>query len=96
MTKRQREECKQLVAEAKAKTENESGDFVHKVRSPRTAMDSENQKDELNKDNYKETNKSTGDTIIDKNKPGNIENYNNCIPFPNDVNVTVHKHIRLI
>ena len=34
MTRKQREECKVLVAEAKEKTENESGDCVYKVRGP--------------------------------------------------------------
>jgi len=34
MTKKQRAECKALVAEAKQKTENESGDCVYKVRGP--------------------------------------------------------------
>jgi len=34
MTKRQRAECKALVAEAKQKTENESGNRVCKVRGP--------------------------------------------------------------
>ena len=33
MTKKQREECKVLVNEAK-KSENESGDWVYKVRGP--------------------------------------------------------------
>ena len=34
MTKKQREECKVLVNEAKEKSENESGDWVYKVRGP--------------------------------------------------------------
>jgi len=34
MTKKQREECSVLVAEAKEKTENASGDFVYTVREP--------------------------------------------------------------
>ena len=34
MTKKQREECKVLVNEAKEKNENESGDWVYKVRGP--------------------------------------------------------------
>ena len=33
MTRKQREECKALLAEAKTKTD-ESGDFVYKVRGP--------------------------------------------------------------
>jgi len=32
MTKKQREECKSLVAEAKAKSDEESGDWIYKVR----------------------------------------------------------------
>ena len=34
MTKRQRAECKALVAEAKQRTENESGNYVYKVSGP--------------------------------------------------------------
>ena len=34
LTKKQREECKALVEEAKAKTEQESGDFIYRVRGP--------------------------------------------------------------
>lgn len=34
LTKKQREECKALVEEAKAKTEQEAGDFIYRVRGP--------------------------------------------------------------
>ena len=34
LTKKQREECKALVEEAKAKTEQESGDYIYRVRGP--------------------------------------------------------------
>ena len=34
LTKKQREECKALVQEAKAKTDQESGDYIYRVRGP--------------------------------------------------------------
>ena len=32
LTKKQREECKALVEEAKAKTQQESGEYIYRVR----------------------------------------------------------------
>lgn len=34
MTRKQREDCKKMVAEAKEKSENEAGDFIYRVRGP--------------------------------------------------------------
>jgi len=38
LTKKQREESKALVQEAKAKTDQESGDYIYKVRGPPALM----------------------------------------------------------